>query len=206
MIVSRSQSLSTLYVTAPSSMLYSTVTTVRPSPQVYPGRVAGADRGEQHQIALFSLPHAIASRVASGIVAAVVFPYSPIFMITRSCSPSRSATAQMIRLFAWCGISRRCLPASGYFGEHVAAAFVHLAHSVLEHLLPFLLDVVQPLDPRSRATAACGCRRRASSETAPPEPSISFRKSMNPSSSPFADSTSIAPAPSPNSTQVARSV
>ncbi len=49
----------------------------------------------------FNRPLSTASRVASGMVAAVVFPYWSRLMTTLlSGKPKRSAVAEMIRLFA----------------------------------------------------------------------------------------------------------
>ena len=89
----------------------------------------------------------------------------------------------MMRRLAWCGIiTATSSPVSPLRVQQVAADFVHLADGVLEDLLAVLVDVVQALVARSRARRACGCRRRASSESSPPEPSISPRKSMKPRS------------------------
>ena len=89
--------------------------------------------------------------------------------------------------------------------EQALADLVGLAHRELEHRLPFLLHVVQPLVDglvRRRLQAAAGRhaqRRPAAAVDLVLEVEDADVASLRPPST-------TAPAPSPNSTQVARSV
>src|ERR1700753_82896 len=69
-------------------------------PVVYPAPTAANNTKSP----FFNLFSAIASRIPSGIVPAVVFPYRSIFTITlESSTPKRSCIARIILKFAWCG-------------------------------------------------------------------------------------------------------
>ena len=122
--------------------------------------------------------------------------------------PSRSAAAVMMRRLAWCGIMSRRLGRDRQVAlEQVAADFVHLADGVLEDLLAVLLDVVHArfctVSMRGGHAAAAGRHVRGVAAGA-----VDFVQEVDEAGAVVlrTGSSSMAPAPSPNSTQVLRSV
>ena len=99
--------------------------------------------------------------MASGIVAAVVFPNLLMLRITLSSDRfRRSAVALMMRRFAWCAMKISTLfERNSVPFQQQGAVFAHLLHGVLENLLTLLVNVVHLLFDgfvRCRAQTATG--------------------------------------------------
>ena len=176
----------------------------RTEPTVKPG----ADRRQQDQIALLQpagldrIVERQRDRRGGGVAEA-----SMLMTTFSSGRPMRSAADMMMRLFAWCDTNRsRSSPVRLLPLQQPLADLAGVAHRELEHRLPILLDVVQPLVDglvRRRQLAAAG--RHAQRRTAAAVDHVLEVEDADVRIVGDGPSTT-APAPSPNSTHVARSV
>ena len=141
-----------------------------------------------------------------GMDAAEVFPMSSMSITARSGpNPSRSPTALMMRALAWWGISRSTSSAwTPALSSSSRQALVMDTTACLNTSLPDDIRILSSPATRSSAVAGrsvppAGMVRRFASL-----PSAASDEARTPGSS---DGTmTVAPAPSPNSTQVVRSV